>query len=242
MISLERLCAGYRGVARVQDVSLSLRPGALLGIVGPNGSGKSTLLKATAGLLRPLSGRVLCDGEDMARLSPRARAAHIAYMPQNRGVPELTVSQLAAHGRYAHMGARRVLTEQDRRIVRAALERTGAYAFRDALLGELSGGERQRAYLSLLLSQDAPCLLLDEPTAFLDPGAQLSLTALLRDLPLALSCCDALAVMSGGRLIAQAVPGEEHTARILQDVFGVRVIPTQEPGVYALAGRVQREA
>lgn len=256
MISLERLCAGYRGVARVQDVSLSLRPGALLGIVGPNGSGKSTLLKATAGLLRPLSGCVLCDGEDMARLSPRARAAHIAYMPQNRGVPELTVSQLAAHGRYAHMGARRVLTEQDRRIVRAALERTGAYAFRDALLGELSGGERQRAYLSLLLSQDAPCLLLDEPTAFLDPGAQLSLTALLRelagerravavvlhDLPLALSCCDALAVMSGGRLIAQAVPGEEYTARILQDVFGVRVIPAQEPGVYALAGRVQREA
>lgn len=249
MISLDCLCAGYRGVACVRDVSLALRPGALLGVVGPNGSGKSTLLKAVAGLLRPMSGRVLCDGQDMARLSPRARAAQIAYMPQSRGVPELTVSQLAAHGRYAHMGARRVLTQRDKAIVRASLERTGAYEFRNALLGELSGGERQRAYLSLLLSQDAPCLLLDEPTAFLDPGAQLSLTALLRelagegravavvlhDLPLALSCCDSLAVLRQGALAAQAVPGEEHTARILQDVFGVRVIAAGEPGVYALA-------
>ena len=252
MISLDRLCAGYRGVARVQDVTLALRPGALLGVVGPNGSGKSTLLKAACGLLRPLSGRVLAGGRDMARLSPRERAAQVAYMPQSRGVPELTVAQLAAHGRYAHMGPRRVLTAQDRAIVAASLERTGAATFRDALLGELSGGERQRAYLSLLLAQDAPCLLLDEPTAFLDPGAQLSLMALLgelaregravavvlHDLPLALSACDGLLVLRQGRVAAQTAPGDEKTERILADVFGVRVIPAQEPGVYALAGRV----
>lgn len=252
MITLECLSAGYHGVPRVRDVSLSLRPGALLGVVGPNGSGKTTLLKAACGLLRPLAGRVLADGQVLSRLSPRERAAQVAYMPQSRGVPELTVAQLAAHGRYAHMGPRRTLTAQDRAIVTASLERTGAAAFRNALLSELSGGERQRAYLSLLLAQNAPCLLLDEPTAFLDPGAQLSLMALLRelaregravavvlhDLPLALSGCDELLVLRQGRVAAQTAPKDKNTERILADVFGVRVIPAQEPGVYALAGQV----
>ena len=252
MITLESLSAGYRGIPRVRDVSLSLLPGELLGIIGPNGSGKTTLLKAACGLLRPLSGRVLANGQDLSRLSPRERAAQVAYMPQSRGVPELTVAQLAAHGRYAHMGARRTLTAKDRAIVDASLQRTGADAFRDALLSELSGGERQRAYLSLLLAQDAPCLLLDEPTAFLDPGAQLDLMALLRglaregravavvlhDLPLALSGCDALLVLRQGHVAAKTAPEDKNTERILAEVFGVRVIPAQEPGVYALAGRI----
>lgn len=249
MIALDGLSAGYGGMPCVRGVTLSLRPGVLTGIVGPNGCGKSTLLKTIAGLLSPLAGGMTLDGRDLARMAPRERARQIAFMPQSRSAPELTVAQLAAHGRYPHLGVRRRLTAQDREAVRKAMERAGAYAHRHALLTELSGGERQRAYLAMLLAQDAPYLLLDEPASSLDPGAQLELMALLRalareghavavvlhDLPLALSCCDELLAMRGGRLEARLAPDGADTARILGEIFGVRILPAQEPGVYALA-------
>lgn len=251
MIALDRLCAGYGGRAKLFDLSLTLRPGVLTGIVGPNGSGKSTLLKAVAGLLMPMGGRMTLDGQDLTRMPPKERARKIAFMPQSRPVPELTVAQLAAHGRYPYLGARRVLSAQDKALVREAMARAGIAQHAGTLLLELSGGERQRAYLAMLLAQDAPCLLLDEPTAFLDPSAQLELMRLLRtladegravavvlhDLPLALSFCDELLVLRAGRLAGCAVPGTPGTAELLGEIFGVRIVPAQEPGVYAVAGR-----
>lgn len=250
MIALDRLCAGYGGRVKLFDLSLTLRPGVLTGIVGPNGSGKSTLLKAVAGLLAPMGGRMTLDGQDLTRMPPKKRARKIAFMPQSRPVPELTVAQLAAHGRYPYLGARRVLSAQDRALVREAMARAGIAQHAGTLLSELSGGERQRAYLAMLLAQDAPCLLLDEPAAFLDPGAQLDLMRLLRqlalegravavvlhDLPLAFSFCDELLVLRAGRLAGCAAPGAPGTAALLGEIFGVRIVPAQEPGVYAVAG------
>lgn len=248
MIALDRLCAGYGGRAKLFDLSLTLRPGVLTGIVGPNGSGKSTLLKAVAGLLMPMGGQMTLDGQDLTRMPPKERARKIAFMPQSRPVPELTVAQLAAHGRYPYLGARRALSAQDRALVSEAMTRAGIAQHAGTLLSELSGGERQRAYLAMLLAQDAPCLLLDEPAAFLDPGAQLDLMHLLasegravavvlHDLPLALSCCDELLVLRAGRLAGCAIPGAPGTAELLGEIFGVRIVPAQEPGVYAVAGR-----
>lgn len=247
MLETERLCAGYDGVQRLHDVTLSLEKGKLTAIVGPNGSGKSTLLRALAGLLRPMSGRVFLGGRDAARLSPRERARLLSFLPQSRPAPEMTVFQLVAHGRYPHMGMRRALTQEDRRIVRAAMERAKAECFGGAWVSRLSGGERQRAYLAMLLAQDAPCALLDEPAASLDPCAQFELMALLRslaregravalvshDLPLAMQFCDELLVMREGRLAARLTPGQADAAAVLEDVFSVRMIQA-ENGVYAM--------
>lgn len=247
MLETERLCAGYDGAERIHDVTLSIAPGRLAAIVGPNGSGKSTLLKALAGLIRPMSGRIALDGRDAARLSPREQARLLSFLPQSRPAPEMTVSQLVAHGRYPHMGMRRALTQEDRRIVAAAMERAGVQPLRETLVTHLSGGERQRAYLAMLLAQDAPYALLDEPAASLDPCAQFELMALLRglaregravalvshDLPMAMQLCDELLVMESGRLAAKLSPREAGAAAVLEEVFHVRLIPA-ENGAYAM--------
>ncbi|MDO5376898.1 MAG: ABC transporter ATP-binding protein [Clostridia bacterium] len=247
MLEAERLCAGYGGAERVHDVTLSLPKGKLTAIVGPNGSGKSTLLKALAGLIRPMSGRVTLGGRDAAKISPRERAKLLSFLPQFRPAPEMTVSQLVAHGRYPHMGVRRALTQADKTIVEEAMARAGADAFAGTLVTQLSGGERQRAYMAMLLAQDAPVALLDEPAASLDPCAQFECMALLRqlaregravalvshDLPLAMQLCDELLVMEGGRLRAAFSPRAADAAAVLEEVFHIRLIPAGH-GAYAL--------
>lgn len=254
MLEAERLCAGYDGTERIHEVTLSLQKGKLTAIVGPNGSGKSTLLRALTGLIRPMSGRVLLGGRDAGKISPRERAKLLSFLPQSRSAPEMTVYQLAAHGRYPHMGMRRALSQEDREIIDAALVRAKAELFRDALVTHLSGGERQRAYLAMLLAQDAPCALLDEPAASLDPSAQFELMALLRslaregravalvshDLPLAMQFCDELLVMRGGCLAAKLPPGQADAPAVLEDVFGVRLIQTGN-GVYAMGATGAKE-
>lgn len=252
MIVLDRLGAGYDGDMRIRGISAELIPGRMTGIVGPNGCGKSTLLKAVTGILRPMAGRIELDGRDLSRMPTRERARHIAFLPQSRPAPELTVQQLAAHGRYPHMGARRALSAADQAIVERALAQAGALALRSQLVSRLSGGERQRAYLAMLLAQDTPYLLLDEPTTFLDPAGQFELMALLRaladegravalvihDLPLALSGCDELWVMDKGRLAARGTPDALIQSGTLEDVFRVRLIPAGD-GLYAMAGAPQ---
>ena len=247
MIALDRLTAGYDGVPCVRDVTASLTPGHILAIVGPNGSGKSTLLKAVAGLLNPMGGSITLDGADMRRMPARERARHISFLPQQRSAPELTVFSLVSHGRYPHMGAQRRLTADDKQIVREAMRRAGVESFASRLVSRLSGGERQKAYLAMLLCQQAPTVLLDEPTTYLDPSAQFELMALLRelanegtavvlvlhDLPLALSCADRLLVLDHGRMIALDTPQALTQSGTLESVFSVHIERTPG-GLYAV--------
>ncbi|MDO5298035.1 MAG: ABC transporter ATP-binding protein [Clostridia bacterium] len=249
MIVLNRVGAGYDGEMRIRGISAELVPGKMTGIVGPNGCGKSTLLKTITGILAPMAGHIALSGRDLSRMPTRERARRIAFMPQSRSAPELTVQQLAAHGRYPHMGARRTLSADDRAIVERALTQAGALALRGQLVSRLSGGERQRAYLAMLLAQDTPYLLLDEPTTSLDPSGQFELMALLRtladegravalvihDLPLALSGCDELWVMEKGRLAARGVPDALIRNGTLEEIFRVRLVPAGN-GLYAMAG------
>ena len=171
-ITLHELTLGYESRVALQDVSLTIEPGALLAVVGPNGAGKSTLIKALAGLLAPLRGRM----EGLA-------GARVAYMPQqgtlDRSFPA-TVLELAALGLWHETGALGRLTAAQRARCQAALVQVGLGDLAQRRLHELSGGQMQRALFARLLLQDAPVLLLDEPFAAMDERTCQDLLALLR--------------------------------------------------------------
>ena len=234
MVDLHHLTAGYGGVPVLRDITLSFPPGTVTAIVGPNGCGKSTLLKAAAGLLPPISGTVS---------APEPRARSVAYLPQSRPLPEMTALRLVLHGRFPWLGFPRQYRAADYALAHSALERLGIGAFADRPLSELSGGTRQKCFLAMALAQDAATILLDEPTSFLDIGAQLELMALLgalasegraiaavlHDLPLALGYADRVAVMADGRLLALDSPARIRESGILDRVFGVKVLALDSP-------------
>ena len=234
MLKLQHLTAGYGEKTILHDISLDFPPGTITAILGPNGCGKSTLLKAAAGLL-PLSG-----GEVLA---PEPRARHIAYLPQSRTVPEMTVRQLVLHGRFPWLGWPRIYRAEDQAAADEALRRLCIAELANLPLSALSGGTRQKCYLAMALAQGADTLLLDEPTSFLDIGCQLDLMALCReladlgkavavvlhDLPLALGHGDRVAVLEKGHLLALGAPEEIWSSGILDQTFGVRVLKIDTP-------------
>lgn len=234
MLKLQHLTAGYGEKTVLRDITMEFPPGTVTAILGVNGCGKSTLLKAAAGLI-PLQGGAVSVEE------PRARS--IAYLPQTRRLPELTAYRLVLHGRFPWLLWPRTYRKEDHAAAQAAMERLGIAQFADTPMAQLSGGTRQKCYLAMALAQEAPTILLDEPTSFLDPAHQLRLMELCRelaaegravvpvlhDLPLALRFADRLAVLDGGRLIALGTPEELMSTNILQKTFGVQIFPVQTP-------------
>ena len=234
MLELRNVTAGYGEKLILHDISLDFPPGTVTAILGPNGSGKSTLLKAAAGLLPIASGAVVAE-------EPRAR--HVAYLPQSRRVPEMTVRQLVLQGRYPWLGWPRRYGEKDHELARRAMERLEVAGLADRPLAELSGGTRQKCYLAMTLAQDTEVLLLDEPTSFLDPAHQLRLMALCRsvaaggkavavvlhDLPLALRFADRVAVMDAGRLLMVEAPAGLLKSGLLEKTFAVKILGVDTP-------------
>ena len=237
MVELQKLCAGYPGRAVLHDISLTVSSGEVLILTGPNGCGKSTLLKTLAGLLPPTQGQILLNGQNMAELRPRQQAQAVAYLPQSRPLPELTALQLVLHGRFPYLSYPRRYGPQDLELARQALAQMDAADLADRPLRGLSGGQRQKVYLAMLLAQDTPIALLDEPTTFLDISHQLQLLqltrrlaetgkavlAVLHDLPLAMEHADRIAVLHEGRLSAVGTPDTVFRSGCVDEVFGVRL-------------------
>lgn len=242
MLEIRNLTAGYPEKTVLSELSLAVPVGSLTVIVGPNGCGKSTLLKAITGLL-PASGSVNLLGEELRTLPSAQFARRIAYMPQNRPVPELTAGKLVLHGRFPWLGYPRRYREEDRRIARAAMEQLGIESLENRYLPELSGGERQKVYLAMLLAQQTPLILMDEPTASLDIANKFELmdisrqlvrqgktvVMVLHDLDLAMRYADVVAVMEAGKIRCYASGEEVYRSGILQQVFRVRMEPTATP-------------
>ena len=175
MLRIENLCAGYENLERLHQISAEIQPGRLTAIIGPNGCGKSTLMKCLAGLLKPSAGSIRLDDRDSLGIPEKERARFISYMPQSRITPDISVRQLVTHGRYPHLKWGQSLSNTDRKIVDHALKRTGMLPYAKRSVSRLSGGERQRAYLAMMLAQQTPVMLLDEPTTYLDIEYQLLL-------------------------------------------------------------------
>ncbi len=241
MIDLRHVSFSYdRAVLR--DISLHFEAGHLYAVVGPNGSGKTTLLRLLAGLNTADRGTTHLCGRPYEAWRRRALARQVSFLPQARPVPELTAAECVALGRFPHSGAQR--TEADRRAVSAAMTATDTTALSARRLTGLSGGERQRVYLAMLLAQDTPVLLLDEPTGGLDPRHQFMLMdilhraqqqgkcviTVLHDLPLALRCCDRMVVLSEGQVQFAGLPTQALADGVLDRVFGVRCIPAAQGG------------
>lgn len=182
MIRVRELGFGYGPAPLFERLSFEVRAGDALAVLGPNGAGKSTILRLLAGLLRPRSGEVLLDGRPLERLGPAERALRVAYVPQgiNPRMP-FTVLETVLMGRYAHLRGRWE-RDIDREVARRAIAVMRLETVAERPLAEISGGERQRALIAAALAQEAPVLLLDEPTTALDLRGRVEAVGLLERL------------------------------------------------------------
>ena len=236
MLEVRNLFAGYGEEDVLRDVSLAFPQGHITAVVGPNGGGKSTLLKAVVGLTRT-RGSLSLTGEPLEGSSRRELARHIAYLPQSRPLPQITVEALVLHGRFPYLSYPRTYRREDREAAKQALEALGIAGLADRSLDSLSGGQRQKAYIAMALAQDTEVVLMDEPTNFLDISQRLRVLELARlladrgkavvlvvhDLNLALRGADRLAVIAGGQLLAQGEPEAVFTSGILDRAFSTHV-------------------
>lgn len=253
-IEFENVVFGYGKRQVFNGLSLSIEGGDVICVVGPNGSGKSTLLRLASGLVAPHAGRVRVQGRDMGGLSARQRACLVGLLAQQPKAAPMTARQLAEYGRHPHRRAFSPLAEKDVRLIENALETAGTATFADCMLGELSGGQLQRAYLAMVLAQDTPIVLLDEPTAALDVSASFEVASLMRslsrergktviavvhDLNLALTCADELCVMGAGRMLAQGSPRAPEVLAAVEEAFDVTIelLHGSSGSVYGLFGR-----
>lgn len=237
MVEIRDLTAGYGGKPVLQNLNLSFRPGELTVIIGPNGCGKSTLLRSLIGMTPKVEGSLTLEGKDLRSLSPAQLAQSIAYLPQNKQAPDMTVSQLVLHGRFPYLQYPRRYRETDRQMARTAMERMGIAHLADTPLPRLSGGTQQKCYIAMALCQDSPVILMDEPLSFLDISHQLDLMALtkdlarqgktmvlvLHDLALALQWADRLILMEQGAIRQTGTPEELVSNPHMEAVFGVEI-------------------
>jgi iron complex transport system ATP-binding protein len=231
----------------VTSVDLEVPAGGWVCVIGPNGAGKTTLVHAVAGLV-PHSGQVALDGRPIRGLGRRERARRIALVPQLPVLPDsVMVEQYVLLGRTPHLGLLGIDGPRDHDAVASALERLDLSWAAGRRLETLSGGELRRVVLARALAQEAPLLVLDEPTTGLDLGQQLrvlelvdelrrreGLTVLstMHDLTLAGRFAHGFALLSGGRLVARGDRTDVLIPHVIAEHYGaaVRVIDDGDLG------------
>ena len=234
---------GHHEVLRGLDCELA--DGAITAIVGANASGKSTLLRAMARLIEPQSGAVLLDGTPIGRMPTREVARRVGFLPQAPIAPEgLTVGDLVARGRYPHQRLGRPQSAHDRERIEWALSATATTDLRERPLDQLSGGQRQRVWIAMVLAQDTPVLLLDEPTTYLDLAHQLevldllaelnerdgrTIALVLHDLNQACRYAHVLVAMRDGVVYAAGPPAQIVDATLVADVLDLRAEVIADP-------------
>jgi len=225
-------------------LTVDVPDGAFTAIIGPNACGKSTLLRAFVRLLAPASGEVAFDGRDVRRHHPKAYARTVGFLPQGLVAPEgIVARRLVGRGRYPHRSALAPWTAADEAAVTAAMSAAGVADLADRPVDELSGGQRQRVWVAMVLAQETPYVLLDEPTTFLDLTHQYELLALLarlrdegrtvvavlHDVNQACRYADHLIAMRADRVVAEGAPADIVDAALIQEVFDLPSLVIPDP-------------
>jgi iron complex transport system ATP-binding protein len=244
VIETKHLFFAYGDRKVLEDVSLTIGAGEILGILGPNGSGKTTLLKILSAVVQG-RGDVKLNGRDIAAHSRRELSKLFAVVAQESRVNfPYTVAEIVLMGRANHHSAFALEGKKDLEVARASMALTDALALADRYLHELSGGEKQRVMIARALAQEPQILLLDEPSAFLDFKHQvqvfellgrlnrergLTIIAALHDLNLAALFFPRLIILRDGKLFRDGKPSEVLTEKTIEEVYGIRVRVEHDP-------------
>jgi iron complex transport system ATP-binding protein len=253
------LVVRYPGAQRaaLDGVTLEVPAGSFTAVLGPNGSGKSTLLRALLGVVRPDEGSAALEGRDVRAWDRRELARRVGVVPQLESIAfPVTVREVVAMGRYAHLGPLRAEGAADRAAIARALESCDVAALEARQVTALSGGELQRVRIARALAQEPAALALDEPTASLDMAHEMSILELLRgwadggmtvllvthQLNLAARFADRIVLLEGGRVVAEGETAAVFTAEVLERVYAwpltvVDDAVTRARRVVALRGR-----
>ncbi|BES85833.1 iron ABC transporter ATP-binding protein [Pectobacterium araliae] len=239
------LTLGYDRHIITENLNITLPEHQFSVIIGPNACGKSTLLRALCRLLKPHTGEVLLDGKNIHHLPTKMLARQLGLLPQHAIVPDnITVFDLVARGRYPHQSLLRQWSHQDQEIVERSMAATHVAQLADRSVDALSGGQRQRVWIAMVLAQQTPLLLLDEPTTWLDIAHQIelldlfrelnqqhghTLVAVLHDLNQACRYADHLIVMHNGQVVAAGKPAAIVNAELLKQVFGLSCLIIDDP-------------
>lgn len=240
----ESVTIGYDRATIAEDLTVGVPEGSFTAIIGPNGCGKSTLLRAFARVLKPSAGRILLEGKSIHEVPTKVLARRIGLLPQTSLAPDgIRVADLVARGRSPHQSLIQQWRASDEQAVHGALAATRLEELSGRLVDELSGGQRQRVWIAMLLAQQTPFMLLDEPTTFLDIAHQYELMELLRglhdegktivtvlhDLNQAARYASHLVVMKSGTVMAAGDPRDVLTSALVEEVFGLRSIVMPDP-------------
>jgi ABC-type cobalamin/Fe3+-siderophores transport system ATPase subunit len=243
-LSAKDITARYDQRVIFQNLSIAIPDQSFTVIIGPNACGKSTLLRTLSNLLKPAAGHVLLDGKMINAYKSKEAAKKLGLLPQSSTAPDgMTVANLVAHGRYPYQNLIQQWTAEDEHAVMTAMELTKTTELDNRFVDELSGGQRQRVWIAMVLAQQTPLLLLDEPTTYLDISHQIdllelftdlnergnTLVAVLHDLNHAARYATHLIAMKAGKVIAQGKPSEIVTAELVEEVFGLKARIIEDP-------------
>ena len=236
VIEIENLCFAAADKAILDSISFSVSSGQKLYIVGPNGAGKTTLLRCLSRIVGGFKGSIKIKNRDLKNYSQKNLAKILTYVPQSLGADiPFTVHQFVLMARYPHLSPFSVITPDDEKIVRDAMEMTQTDCFAQRIISTLSGGERQQVSIAAAVAQQAEIFLLDEPATYLDYKHQNDIQSLLskinktlgttllcvtHDLNAAVLNADAIIALKHGKIVFAGSPAEIMNERTLEEIYG----------------------
>jgi iron complex transport system ATP-binding protein len=245
MIKIENVYAGHLKKQILKNINLNIEKNSFFGIIGKNGAGKSTLLKVIARLLKPYSGSVFINLQNIDSFTRKNFAQQLSFLPQYVDISlNLSVKDFIMFGRYPYMKVFKIPTQKDYTVVNKVVDFLKISHFLNKELNELSIGEKQLVLIAQVLVQETDVILFDEPTSYLDIGKQNTVLGILRelntkfnktvvlslhDLNVASEFCDKIALMDNGKVYMYGKPKEVLNAQNIEKIYDIKVVIGENP-------------